>query len=55
MSDEKKVEPEHEPAILEDGDEPLDWDLDERDAWLAEHGEDDTPPEGEVVLVEADE
>lgn len=31
----------------------LDWDLDERDRWLAEHGDDEEAPV--EVLVEADE
>lgn len=32
--------------------DPVDWDLEERDAWLAEHGDDDTPAPVEVVVAE---
>jgi hypothetical protein len=32
----------------------LEWDLDERDRFMAEHGEEDTEPDTEIV-VETDE
>lgn len=40
-----------EPPPEELPEDPVDWDLEERDAWLAEH-DDDTPAPVKVVVPE---